>query len=75
LVRPSIIGPHNEILQRGEVRGCEMMSKTGYVEIASRLVTVIRSLLKNGALWSEMKPFSGKTELLTIAIYGQLRVC
>jgi hypothetical protein len=47
LVRPSVgwlVGPHDEIL-RGEGRGCGMMLKTSYVEIASRLVTVPRSLI------------------------------
>jgi hypothetical protein len=52
LVRPSIrpwlvrrsVGSHDEILRRGEERGRGMMSKTGYIEIVSRLVTVTRSL-------------------------------
>jgi hypothetical protein len=43
-IRPSV-GPHSEILRRGEGKGREMMSKTGYVKIASRLVTVTRSCL------------------------------
>jgi hypothetical protein len=46
LVRPSVrwlVGPHDEIL-RGEGRGRGMMSKTGYVEIALRLVTATHSL-------------------------------
>jgi hypothetical protein len=34
-------------LRRGEGRGNQLMSKTGYVEIASRLVTVTRSYLVN----------------------------
>jgi hypothetical protein len=57
LVGPSI-GPHDEVLQnlltwktdyvaiasrRGEGRGNQLMSKTGDVKIASRLVTVARS--------------------------------
>jgi hypothetical protein len=48
LVGPSVglsVGPHDEILRRGEGRGIGMMLKTGYVEIASRLVTVTRSFL------------------------------
>jgi hypothetical protein len=47
LVRPLVgpsVRPHDEILRRGEGRGRGMMSKTGYVEIASRLVTVTLSL-------------------------------
>jgi hypothetical protein len=34
-------------LRRGEGRGTQLMSKTGYVEIASRLVTVARSCFKD----------------------------
>jgi hypothetical protein len=57
IVRP-LVGPHDEILRnlltwktgyvaiasrRGEGRGNQLISKTGSVEIASRLVTVTRS--------------------------------
>jgi hypothetical protein len=50
LVRPSV-GPHITsktdyvaiASRRGEGRGNQLMSKTGYVEIALRLVTVVRS--------------------------------
>jgi hypothetical protein len=64
LVRPSVrllvcpsVGSHDEILQRGEGRGCGMMSKTGYVEIASRLVTVTRSLFLFWRLFLTMATF------------------
>jgi hypothetical protein len=51
LVRP-LVGPHITLKtsyvaiasRRGEGRGCGMMSKTGYVKIASRLAMVTRSL-------------------------------
>jgi hypothetical protein len=54
LVRPSVgplVGPLIPsktdyvaiTLRRGEGRGNQLMSKIGYVEIASRLVTVARS--------------------------------
>jgi hypothetical protein len=57
LVRWSVgplVGPHitsktdyiGIALRRGEGRGNQLMSKTGYVEIASRLVTVARSCFK-----------------------------
>jgi hypothetical protein len=53
LVRLSV-GPHITsktvyvviALRRGEGRGSQLMSKTGYIEIALRLVTVTRSCLE-----------------------------
>jgi hypothetical protein len=52
LVRP-LVGPHITLKtgyvaiasRRGEGRGYQLLSETGYVEIASRLVTVARSCL------------------------------
>jgi hypothetical protein len=69
-------------MQRGEGRGNQLMSKTGHVEIASRLVTVARSCflahagLKHRVISAEAEKVALKGEIGIVAEdIGRLDKC